>query len=84
MTMQVALPPDMVWRSSIAFTVPEQELTIFAETKPSASAINCPASTASPFFTMGFAGLPMCWFTGNTRSPEGRKSSIGLPRESSL
>ena len=82
--MQSARAPISVRRFSMPFTVPEQELMMWAETKPSASAMRWPTSTASPFFTMGLAGLPMCWESGNTISPVGRNSRSGTSRLSSL
>lgn len=63
---------------------PEQELMMCADTKPSASAILCPTSTASPFLTMGFAGFPMCCCTGKTISPLGRNSRRAASWLSSL
>ena len=41
--------PSTFRRASTAFTVPEQELAILAETNPSAWAMSWPASTRSPF-----------------------------------
>ena len=45
---------------SIAFTVPETELKIFADTNPPASATFWPTNTWSPLLTIGCAGAPMC------------------------
>ena len=72
MTMQGDCVPATVMRLSTAFTLPEQELMTLADTKPSASAMICPAKTVSPFATTAFAGLPMCWFNAKTNSPFGR------------
>ena len=55
------MAPEAVGRGSMAFTVPETELTTLAEMKPLASAMICPTRTGSPFLTTGTAGLPMCW-----------------------
>ena len=60
MTMHCAITPALVILASIAFTLPEQEEMILAETKPSALAMICPARTGSFFFTTGMAGFPMC------------------------
>ena len=84
MTMHSIMPPPSTRRFSTAFTVPEQEEAMWAETKPSASAMRWPTSTASPFLTMGLAGFPMCWDSGNTISPAGRNSRSGTSRLSSL
>ena len=83
-TMERSVVPSTFSRFSIAFTVPETELIMLADTKPSASAMICPASTLSPFWTSGFAGFPICWFRWKTRSPLGSQVWNGISRANSF
>ena len=48
-------------------------LQIAAEMNPSGCASVCPTVTVSPTATTGFAGAPICWESGYTASPVGRK-----------
>ena len=51
--------PLSVRRFSTAFTFPDTEAMIFADTKPSASPITCPTRTGSFLLTTGLAGRPI-------------------------
>jgi phospholipid/cholesterol/gamma-HCH transport system ATP-binding protein len=76
--------PDTVNRFSINLTVPDTELMMSAEINPDASPSFWPTSTLSPLATTGFAGAPICWDIGNTRSPFGKRTVMGLSFDSSL
>lgn len=58
MTMQVALPPFTVCRSSMAFTLPEQELMMFADTKPFRLGDQLAGKNGIPLFYNW-----LCWFS---------------------
>ena len=66
MITAVRIYPDASMALPTLSTVPETEECIGALTNPPASAIIVPTFTLSPFFTMGFAGAPMCCPIGNT------------------
>ena len=59
-TIELTFAPAGVILGSIALTVPETELKMFADTNPPASATFWPTNTWSPLLTIGFAGAPMC------------------------
>ena len=64
MTMQGSILPATVILGSMAFTLPETDENIGADTNASESAIFCPARTESPFATTGEHGAPICWDNG--------------------
>jgi hypothetical protein len=51
-------------QSQIADTLPAIDACMGTDITPSASAMTCALITRSPTFTMGTAGLPICWDMG--------------------
>ena len=80
----IPLKGTMKFLFSIPFTVPDTEENTGAETKPPASAIICPSSTRSPFFTMHFAGAPMCWDSRKVSSAPASRTRTGFSAVSSF
>ncbi|MPN14519.1 hypothetical protein SDC9_161846 [bioreactor metagenome] len=66
----------MSGKNSTEETVPETGEWMFAEMKPEAFAINCPARTLSPFATTGSAGAPKCWLSATKAVSTSGNSSI--------
>ena len=84
MTMYFCFSPMGLTISSMPVTVPHTPEYTLALTAPLASAISCPFTTASPAFTTGIAGAPMCWETLIFTISGAGIVSIGFSRQSSL
>ena len=78
MTTDIILPPMEKGRGSTAFTVPDTEAWMGAETKPPGSPMRWPMVTWSPGATMGLQGAPMCIDMGMTTSAGGASFSMAF------
>ena len=64
---------------STASTVPDTPLWMAAPTKPPAAPTTVPTSTASPFFTVGVHGAPICCCMGSTIFSGRGMATVAIP-----